>query len=142
MRSYLERILRGRVALTEIVVMDAPLAPSPSFSDEQIAKTLEVNDRLLLKHIGAWLPVHLPETLSIETFDGNGLPKEWRTHAGREVLQSLGGEWRRQLRSCVLAVPSSVMPAELNFLVNPLHPDFKHISLGDPEVLETDMRLS
>jgi RES domain-containing protein len=87
------------------------------------------------------LPFHLPVTVSLETLDGNVLPKDWRTHAGREVLQSLGGEWLRQLRSCVLAVPSSVMPAELNFLINPLHPDFKHITLGDPEMLETDMRL-
>lgn len=62
-RSYLERILRGRVALTEIVVMDAPLEPLPSFSDEQIAKTLVVNDRLLLRHIAAWLDHHPDSTM-------------------------------------------------------------------------------
>ena len=67
-RSYLERILRGRVALTEIVVMDAPLAQSPSFSDEQIAKILVVNDRLLLKHIGAWLDLH-PDSMMLSRGD-------------------------------------------------------------------------
>lgn len=67
-RSYLERILRGRVALTEIVVMDASLAQSPSFSDEQIAKTLKVNDRLLLKHIGAWLNRH-PDSMMLSRGD-------------------------------------------------------------------------
>lgn len=87
------------------------------------------------------IPARLPATVSIETLDVNVLPKDWRTHAGREALQSLGGEWLKQQRSCVLAVPSSVMPAELNYLINPLHPDFKHISLGDPEMLETDIRL-
>jgi RES domain-containing protein len=88
------------------------------------------------------IPAFLPEAVSIETLGGNALPKNWRTHAAREALQSMGSEWLRQLRSCVLAVPSSVMPAELNFLINPLHPDFKHVALGDPEMLETDMRLS
>ncbi len=88
------------------------------------------------------IPAHLSEAVSIETLASAVLPRDWRTHAGREALQSLGGEWLRQLRSCVLAVPSTVMPAERNFLINPLHPDFKHIVLGEPEMLETDMRLS
>lgn len=88
------------------------------------------------------IPAHLPDTVSMETLDNNVLPRDWRTHAGREALQSLGGEWLRQSRSCVLAVPSAVVPAELNFLINPLHPEFKRISVGEPEPLETDMRLS
>lgn len=87
------------------------------------------------------IPAHLPAKVSMETLDTTVLPKDWRTHAGREVLQTLGGEWLRQSRSCVLAVPSAVMPAERNFLINPLHPDFKHIALGEPETLNTDMRL-
>jgi RES domain-containing protein len=87
------------------------------------------------------IPTHLPENVSMEILDTTVLPGDWRTHAGREALQTLGGEWLRQSRSCVLAVPSAVMPAELNFLINPLHPDFKRISLGEPEMLNTDMRL-
>ena len=99
-----------------------------------------VQDEPLRAHY-VLIPAYLPETVSMEILDATLLPKEWRSHAGRAVLQSLGGEWLQELRTCVLAVPSSVIPAELNFLVNPLHPDFKYISLGDPEVLETDMRL-
>jgi len=87
------------------------------------------------------IPAHLTENVSMETLGKTHLPMDWRTHAGRESLQNLGGEWLRQSRSCVLAVPSAVMPAELNFLINPLHPDFKHIALGEPETLNTDLRL-
>lgn len=86
-------------------------------------------------------PAYLHSSVSLETLDVQALPPQWRTHAGREVLQTLGGEWLAQLRSCVLAVPSAVVPAERNFLINPLHPDFKHITLGTMEALETDMRL-
>jgi RES domain-containing protein len=102
---------------------------------------MRVQDEPLLANY-VLIPVHLPANVSIEILGHNVLPNDWRTPAGREALQSLGGGWLNQLRSCVLAVPSSVMPAELNFLINPLHPDFKHITLGDPEILETDMRLS
>ena len=83
------------------------------------------------------IPAHLPENVSLEILDANVLPRNWRTHAGRETLQTLGGEWLRQSRSCVLAVPSAVMPAELNFLINPLHPDFKRISRSEPQTLDT-----
>ena len=87
------------------------------------------------------IPGYLPSSVSIEELDINTLPQGWRTHAGRQVLQSIGMEWLRESRSCVLAVPSSVVPAELNFLINPMHPDFQYVKLGEPETLDTDMRL-
>ena len=99
-----------------------------------------VQDEPLRAHY-VLIQAHLPENISLETLATDDLPEDWRTHAGRETLQTLGGEWLRQSRSCVLAVPSAVIPAELNFLINPLHPDFKHITLGEPETLNTDMRL-
>lgn len=100
-----------------------------------------VQDEPLRAHY-VLIPAHLTERVSMETLDAGILPRDWRTHAGRETLQTLGDEWLRRSRSCVLAVPSAVMPAELNFLINPLHPDFKQILLGKPETLDTDMRLN
>ncbi|BCO27304.1 hypothetical protein MIZ03_4384 [Rhodoferax lithotrophicus] len=99
-----------------------------------------VQDEPLRAHY-VLIPAHLSENVSMEILGTTNLPTDWRTHAGREALQNLGGEWLRRSRSCVLAVPSAVMPAELNFLINSFHPDFKHISLGEPETLNTDMRL-
>lgn len=40
-----------------------------------------------------------------------------------------------------MAVPSAVIPAETNYLLNPRHPDFSRITLGEPQNLETDQRL-
>lgn len=99
-----------------------------------------VQDEPLRAHY-VLIPAYLHSSVSIETLDTRALPPQWRTHAGRDALQTLGAEWLAQLRSCVLAVPSAVVPAELNFLINPLHPDFKHITLGAMETLDTDMRL-
>lgn len=87
------------------------------------------------------IPAYLPRNVSIEFMEAGVLPQGWRAQALRDQLQALGGEWLLQSRSCVLAVPSAVMPAELNFLINPLHPDFQHITVGEPELLETDLRL-
>ena len=87
------------------------------------------------------IPAHLPASLPVEMIETSALPQGWRTQGARDPLQAMGAEWLRQSRSCVLAVPSAVMPAELNFLINPLHSDFRHITWGIPEPLETDLRL-
>lgn len=87
------------------------------------------------------IPAHLHPAVSTETLDANTLPPDWRSGTGREALQTLGAEWLSRSRTCVLAVPSAVVPAEFNFLINPLHPDFKQITLGAPETLDTDTRL-
>lgn len=100
-----------------------------------------VQDEPLRAHY-VLIPAYLPSNVSMETWDATALPQGWRTTAASESLKEIGGEWLRQLRTCVLQVPSAVVPAEFNFLINPLHPDFKHIKLGQPETLETDMRLN
>jgi RES domain-containing protein len=41
----------------------------------------------------------------------------------------------------VLAAPSAVIPAETNYLINPLHADFRRIRIGKPGRFETDLRL-
>ncbi len=87
------------------------------------------------------IPAHLPSTVSVEQIGATALPEDWRGLAARDQLQMVGSEWLHEARSCVLAVPSVVMPAEQNYLINPLHPDFRHITLGPPEALEMDLRL-
>lgn len=87
------------------------------------------------------IPAHLPTHVSIHTLLPADLPPDWRTPNARVALQSIGAQWLHELRSAVLVVPSAVVPAESNFLINPLHPDFQRITLGQPEPLETDKRL-
>jgi RES domain-containing protein len=45
------------------------------------------------------------------------------------------------MQTAVLSVPSAVVPAERNYLLNPRHPDFARITLGAPQSLQTDTRL-
>ena len=87
------------------------------------------------------IPAHLPGTVSVEHIEAAALPDNWRSLDARDQLQAVGAEWLHEARSCVLAVPSVVMPAEQNYLINPLHPDFHQITLGPPEALEMDLRL-
>lgn len=106
------------LALLEMMVQDAPLRA-----------------RYVL------IPAQLPETLSITSVGVADLAADWRLINRRDALQRIGRDWLAQGRSAVLAVPSAVLPAERNYLLNPRHPDFAKIIMGEPEALETDLRL-
>lgn len=87
------------------------------------------------------IPATLPRNLKIERVTPDQLPADWRDIAAREQLQAMGTEWARRLSTAVLAVPSVVIPAETNYLLNPLHPSFAKIGIGSPTDLITDLRL-
>jgi RES domain-containing protein len=87
------------------------------------------------------IPAILPKSLNIERVAAERLPANWRSLATREELQAIGGEWAKARSSAVLAVPSAVIPAETNYLLNPLHPQFGRIEIGDTQELVTDVRL-
>jgi len=87
------------------------------------------------------IPATLPNNLKVERITPEQLPADWRDLATREHLQAIGGDWARRLSSAVLAVPSVVIPAESNFLLNPSHPSFARIEIGAPQDFVTDLRL-
>jgi RES domain-containing protein len=87
------------------------------------------------------IPAVLPNNLRIERITPDQLPSEWRSLASREQLQVIGTDWAKRRSSAVLAVPSAVIPSETNYLLNPLHPSFARIGIGEPQDFVTDLRL-
>jgi RES domain-containing protein len=83
----------------------------------------------------------IPDDVAVERVLVEDLPADWRSTAAREQLQDLGSTWARGLSSAVLAVPSAVIPAEHNYLLNPLHPAFADIAIGAAQAFVTDARL-
>lgn len=101
---------------------------------------LMVQDDPLRAHyvlIPALLPDGLPET----RINADQLPEDWRTMGARDVLQSMGQAWLHGARTAVLSVPSAVVPSERNYLLNPRHPGFSRIVIGETLSLQTDTRL-
>ena len=87
------------------------------------------------------IPAIIPDEMHVETVTVGQLPKNWRRSDGIASLREIGGKWLASGRSAVLCVPSAVLPLESNFLVNPLHADFRRIKIGKPESLDMDSRL-
>lgn len=87
------------------------------------------------------IEARIPSAVEIERVRVDGLPSNWRDIGARGKLQAIGAEWARKRSTAVLAVPSAIVPAESNYLLNPLHPDFKRIKIGKPSTVATDLRL-
>lgn len=101
---------------------------------------LLVQDQPLRAHYLS-IPAEIPPEVGIERLDPDRLPADWRDPAALETLRGIGGDWAAGLASAVLAVPSAVIPVETNYLLNPRHPDFGRIRIGEPQELVSDLRL-
>ena len=77
----------------------------------------------------------------VERLDHSMVPDGWRTYPAPSELQRIGDEWVRSQRHAVLEVPSVIVERESNYLLNPAHPDFSSVVIGEPEPFTFDERL-
>jgi RES domain-containing protein len=69
------------------------------------------------------------------------LPADWRVEPPPPSTKRFGDMWAQAGRSAILAVPSVIISSEINYLLNPDHPEFKNISVGKPEEFTFDTRV-
>ena len=86
------------------------------------------------------IPVTFEDEL-IEVVDPGQLPGQWRHAPAPAAVRAIGDDWVKAGGSAVLKVPSAVVPAEWNYLLNPGHAAFARISLGVAAPFEFDPRL-
>jgi RES domain-containing protein len=86
------------------------------------------------------IPVAFDNSL-VEVIDPATLPANWRRSPAPAALQEIGDQWATEQRSVVLQVPSTIVPNESNFLLNPAHPDFAQVDIGPPSPFPFDQRL-
>ena len=72
------------------------------------------------------------EDALVELFSLKKLPPDWQNEPPPPSTQQIGDRWVREARSAVLALPS-VITGEINYLLNPAHPDFEKITIARPE---------
>ncbi len=86
------------------------------------------------------IPVRLDETI-VEALPADSLPADWNAIPAPPSTRSLGSSWARSRRSVALAVPSAVLPLEIVYLLNPDHPNFASVKIGEPVSFSFDPRL-
>lgn len=85
-----------------------------------------------------FVPVDLPDRLVVEA---TGIPGDWADLPYGSNALRFGDRWSAERRSLGLLVPSVVVPAERNVLINPLHQAFARVRVGPVEPFAFDERL-
>lgn len=78
----------------------------------------------------------------IQSFNLIDLPEDWDLLPPPESTQDIGTSWARKNSSVVLKVPSTIIREEFNYLINPLHPDFDKLTIGNPQQFVFDPRVN
>jgi RES domain-containing protein len=76
----------------------------------------------------------------VELWPADRLPSGWGEEMPAGASRDVGDTWAREKRFAILAVPSVIIPEELNYLLNPAHRDFKKIAIGRPVPFNFDPR--
>lgn len=87
------------------------------------------------------IPVDIDSSVHIESVDPRDLPSDWRAYPTPPALAGLGQRWWESRRTAVLSVPSVVSPHERNYILNPVHQDFRRLRPGRPEPFSFDPRM-
>jgi RES domain-containing protein len=83
--------------------------------------------------------IKLPDQYPVTTIELSGLKTGWKEDF--DYTRYIGDEFFKQKESLILRVPSAVINEEYNYLVNPLHPDFKKIKIIKTKSFWPDQRL-
>lgn len=75
------------------------------------------------------LSIDVPNGISVGQLNDEALPNQWSSFSKIYMTQKIGDEFIQENKNCVFKVPSVVVPGDFNFLINPLHFDFKRIKV-------------
>jgi RES domain-containing protein len=84
----------------------------------------------------------IPASVRVEAVSIDKLPANWFAASPPRQLQVLGGEWLERGDVAVLKVPSAIVTEEWNYLLNPLHADFRKFRVSAPKPYNFDQRVA
>ena len=69
------------------------------------------------------------------------LPAVWRNEPPHPETMAIGEKWVGEGKATVLKVPSILVPAAANFVLNPRHPAATKVRIGEAEKFSFDPRM-
>ena len=83
--------------------------------------------------------IEVPEDKNYSLIELSNLKLHWQQKI--PYTQWIGDQFIKNNESLVLKVPSAIVHQENNYLINPLHKDFKKVRIIHTELLNLDKRL-
>ena len=88
-----------------------------------------------------FVEIDIPDLLPFASAPLDSLMENWHESPPVRDTQLLGDQFAMEAKAPILRVPSSIVPQEFNFLINPMHPDAGEITVVSAERLRMDGRL-
>ncbi len=85
--------------------------------------------------------INIPDNSSVRQINAEELPNDWKSFPHPASTQVLGDEFIKAMEYLILKVPSAVVSGDFNFLINPIHPEFKGLRILQTEPFAFDERL-
>ncbi len=89
-----------------------------------------------------YVEIDIPDEIEILELEVNDLPKNWSRKPPVLDTQSIGDTFVAANEYAVLRVPSSIVPPEYNFLINPNHKDASKIVVVSTTPMLFDERMA
>jgi RES domain-containing protein len=85
--------------------------------------------------------IELPDTTRIISMPLSSLPENWRAGPPLKSLRQIGDQWVLKGQSLILKIPSTVMPLEFSYILNPAHQDMPAVSVSSIRDYVWDRRM-
>lgn len=117
-----------------------PLFYAASHLSLAMIELLAHTDRDLVPHDLRALSISIPDTIRPESVSLTALGADWMAPEN-PACRAVGDAWLASGRSLMLAVPSAMVPDELNYLINPRHDAAPQMRIVDDRPFAFDPRL-
>ncbi len=88
------------------------------------------------------MTTEFPDNIKINVIHLVDLPDNWSNFSQMQVTQTIGATWIKENKTMVLQMPSSIIPDEINYLINANHIDFKFLKLIKIQPFIFDARIT
>lgn len=87
-----------------------------------------------------YVAIEIPDSITILEVKIEDLPEDWNAKPPTKTTQIIGDDFVNYNESVILKVPSSIVPQEFNYLINPNHKDIEKIKIIAVEKMGFDAR--
>lgn len=114
-------------------------AESRALATLEVAVHLDLSEDLPTDRF--YVGIEIPDNIKILEVKLEDLPADWNNKPPTTTTQIIGDDFVKYNEAAVLKVPSSIVPQEYNYLINPNHPDAKFIKVVNMSIMSFDRRL-
>lgn len=88
-----------------------------------------------------YVEIEIPDEITLLEVSVEDLPEDWDAKPPTLTTQTIGDDFVNYHEAAILKVPSSIVPQEFNYLINPNHQDASKIRVLSTSKMIFDSRL-